>query len=303
MRFLTSLFILLMVFTLSRALVRFLPGDPISTLLAETGSNLTAETLSHELGLDRPFFSALVQDLKNAAHFDFGRSLISREPIAPILWKRFKNTLLLATIAFALTAVISLSLGLLAAEPSLGTPARLADRACTLLGAVTSALPTPWIGPIFAYLFAFYWPIFPLGNHWALPAIVLSINLSGLWSRLIRERVREVLRFGSARGARARGISEVQVLLKYGLSPAAGALVGFLGTQFGAVLTGAFVTEIIFDWPGMGSFFIDAVLKRDYPTLEACVLFGATACLFGTWAGDLARWALDPRVRHEKSTG
>lgn len=299
MRFLTSLCILLLVFSLSRALVRFLPGDPISTLLAETGNTLTAETLSQELGLDRPFFPALWQDLKKAAHLDLGRSLISREPIAPILWRRFKNTLLLATIAFALTAIASLTLGLLAAEPALGTLARVADRACTLLGAITSALPTPWIGPIFAYLFAFYWPIFPLGNHWALPALILSINLTGLWSRLIRERVREVLRFGSARGARARGISEPQVLLKYGLAPAAGALVGFLGTQFGAVLTGAFVTEIIFDWPGMGSFFIDAVLKRDYPTLEACVLFGATTSLLGTWAGDFARWALDPREREE----
>lgn len=302
MRFLTSVCILLLVFTLSRALVRFLPGDPITTLLAETGSNLTAEALSHELGLDRPFFPALVQDLKKAVHLDLGRSLISREPIAPVLWRRFKNTLTLAAIAFALTAVASLTLGLLAAEPSLGVVARVADRTCTLLGAITSALPTPWIGPIFAYLFAFYWPIFPLGNHWALPALVLALNLTGLWSRLIRERVREVLLYGAARAARARGLSEGRVLIKYGLVPAAGALVAFLGTQFGALLTGAFITEIIFDWPGMGSFFIDAVLKRDYPTLEACVLFGATASLAGTWAGDFARWMIDPRGREVKGT-
>ena len=147
------------------------------------------------------------------------------------------------------------------------------------------------------YVLAVALPLFPVSGGLALPALTLSIPFSGLWSRLIRERVSETLRLGAAPGARARGIPEWRVVIKYGLAPASGSLLAYLGTQFGALLGGAFVTEAIFDWPGLGSLLVDSVLRRDYPLVEAAVFAAAAASLLGSLFGDWAQTWIDPRRR------
>ena len=284
------------VFATSRALVRFLPGDPIETLLAETGTLIPAEALKHDLGLDEPFFSALGHDLRKAAHGDFGRSLLSREPVSAIVADRFVRTALLTTTALLLSLVLSLTLGLAAA----GAPGLLgiaADRLCTALGAASAALPIAWTGPLLMYLLAVKLPLVPVSGNLILPALTLGLTFTGLWCRMIRERVRETLRFGSARGARARGLDEWRIVWKHGLIPSAGALLAYLGTQAGALMSGAFISETIFDWPGMGSLLVTSVLSRDYPVVEAAVFLGATISLLGTVFGDWAQTRIDPRLR------
>ena len=131
----------------------------------------------------------------------------------------------------------------------------------------------------------------------SLTRATLALVFSGLWCRLIRSRVRETLQFGAAQGARARGIPEWKVTLKYGLAPASGALLAFLGTQAGGLLAGAFVVETIFDWPGMGSLLIESVLRRDYPVVEGAVFLAAFASLAGSALGDWLQASLDPRSR------
>ena len=146
------------------------------------------------------------------------------------------------------------------------------------------------------YFFGILIPIFPAGNSIFLPALALAFGFSGIWARLIRQRVRETLEHGAAPGARARGIPEWKVILKYGLAPASGALIAYLGTQFGALLGGTFVTEVIFDWPGMGLLLVDGVLHRDYPVVEATAFVGATVALLGNALGDWAQSKVDPRI-------
>lgn len=286
------LLILLVLFCASRALIRALPGDPLDTLVAETGTSVPREALASELGLDRPFLESLSHDFARAVRGDFGRSIISREPVAPILQERFKNTLVLTLAALSLALLVSVALGLLAAP----SPGSRADRFCTFYGSLNAALPMPWKGPILIYLLAVVIPLFEIGYSLSLPALALSLGFSGLWSRLIRERVRETLGAGAAPGARARGVPEWKVLLKYGLAPCAGSLLAYLGTQLGALLSGAFVAEVIFDWPGMGSLLVEAVLRRDYPVVESCVFLGAAVALLGTLLGDWAQNLADPRL-------
>ena len=108
--------------------------------------------------------------------------------------------------------------------------------------------------------------------------------------------MRETLTLGAATGARARGLAEPRVLLKYGLAPASGALLAYLGTQFGSLLAGAFVTEVLFNWRGLGSMLIEAVLKRDYPIVEAGTFVAASASFAGTLLGDWAQQVVDPRL-------
>ncbi|MGK5082913.1 ABC transporter permease [Bdellovibrionota bacterium FG-1] len=292
-RLLWALAILLIIFASTRALIRALPGDPLETLITESGTTLSVEELRADLGLDRPFLPALAHDLSRAIQGDFGISLLSREPVAPLISKRLIKTFELTSLALVLTLLISIPLGLAAATK----PRGFWDRVCDFHGALTAALPTPWLGPILLILFAVKFPIFPAGQSVALPALTLALSFSGLWARLIRERVRDTLVRGSADGARARGLPEWKVLLKYGLAPTSGSLLAYLGTQWGVLLAGAFVTEVLFDWPGMGSLLVESVLKRDYPIVESATFVAAAASFFGTWAGDWAQSFVDPRLR------
>jgi len=274
----------------SRALVRALPGDPLTTLIAETGTNVSPETLRQELGLDVSLAQAVHRDLGKALHGDWGTSILSREPISPVLARRALRTLALATLSLLVGLLISMPLGLLAADKG-----GKVDRLCSWHGALAASLPTPWIGPVLLYLFAVQIPVVPAGNHIVLPALTIAYGFSGLWARLIRERVRETLASPAAIAARARGLGPWTVRIKYGLAPAAGSLVAYLGSQFGGLMAGSLVAETVFSWPGLGTYLVDAVLKRDYPVIEAATFVTAFFCLLGNRAGDWLQRVIDPR--------
>jgi len=286
---------LLLIFCFSRALIFFLPGNPIETLIAETGTKIPAEQLKKELKMDRPFLQGTIEDLYLMTHGNWGKSIINKRPIAPLLKQRIFKTSQLALFTLMLGIVFSLIIGLLAAGNKTFLLSKLADTFCTYFGALSAALPTPWIGPILLYCLGVAFPIFPLENNIFLPAITLSIGFIGLWSRLIRSRVKETIRFGSAVGARARGISEPKIFFNHGFMPASGALLAYLGTQIGGLLTGSFVVEIIFNWQGLGMLFIDSVFARDYPIIQACVFTSALFSLLGNYLGDFLKFAVDPR--------
>lgn len=292
LRFFNGILILIAVFMATRCLVRTLPGDPIETLIAESGTSVPSEIIRQELGLDRPFAQAIRQDIHRWIQGDLGNSLITKKPIAPLLIKRLFKTGELTLIAGLLTLILSLSLGL----PSAAHPEGWTDKLCTLYGSLSAALPIPWIGPIILLVFAVWIPLFPVGGHPSLPALALALNLTGFWARLIRQRVRESLFYGPAQGARARGIPEWKVLLKYGLAPVSGSLVAYFGTQLGALLAGSFVVEMIFDWQGLGRLLVDAVLKRDYPVVEAATFLASAMSLLGIFFGDWLQKRIDRRL-------
>jgi len=293
-RLFSTVLIVLSIFLGSRALIRALPGDPVDTLIAESGTSIPRAVLLKELGLDRPFFESALQDFRSALHGDLGVSLLNKQPVLPLLKARFLNTLALTTTAFFFALILSMSLGLRAAQK----PGGLADTLCSVFGAVSASLPTPWLGPMLIILFAFWIPVFQLGDSLVLPALTLALSISGFWARLIRERVRESLRHGSAQAARARGLSEFKVVLKYGLAPAAGLIAAYFGSQFGALLSGAFVTEVIFNWKGMGNLLVNSVLRRDYPMIEAAVFVGSVCAISGTIAGDWIRSSIERREEY-----
>ncbi len=294
-RLFSLLALLIIVFCGTRLLIRALPGDPIEIMLNDAGSPLPAAELRAEFNLNLPLVPSLLADLKNVSRGDFGKSILTGQTIAPLLKTRFLKTLELSALATLFALAGSIALGVFAAAH----PSGRADRFCSVYGAVTASLPLPWIGPILLLPLAIWLPLFPIGGNVFLPAFTLAISFSGLWARLVRERVRETLFSGGttpAVSARARGLPEWKILLKYGLVPASGALIAYLGTQFGGLLAGAFVTEVIFDWQGMGALLLQAVLRRDYPVVEAAAFVAAAASLLGNFLGDWAQGAIDPRV-------
>ncbi|MEK7690007.1 MAG: ABC transporter permease, partial [Bdellovibrionota bacterium] len=271
---------LLLIFFLSRALVRMLPGDPIETIVAESATSVDVDALRVELGLDQPWYAAAWTDLGNALRGDFGRSIQSRDAIAPMLAQRFWRTAELVVLVVLFGLGVSTALGMAAAH----RPGGRWDRFCTVYAALAASLPLPWLGPMLAVAFAVLIPIFKISGGLGLPVLALVIGFSGLWARLIRFRVREAVRSDAYRAAQARGVRGIQLQLKYGLAPVSGFLVAYLGTQLGSLLGGAVVSETLFDWPGMGLLFFEAVLKRDYPVVEATAFVAAALSLGGTAA-------------------
>lgn len=299
-RLLASVGILFLVFAGSRALVRLLPGDPIQTLLDQSGTTLSIDAVREDLGLDRPYLPSLIEDTKKALHGDWGRSLLSQQPIAKVLRSRIYASAQLTLLALLIGVFFSLSIGLPAASARAGQAgttiwASVSDKVCTIHGALMASLPIPWVGPLLIYALAVVIPLFPATGSVFLPAFLLALTFSGFWARLIRERVSETLVLGSARAAHARGLPAMRVLIKYGLIPCCGPLLGYFGTQMGALLSGVFLSEVIFNWPGMGSLLVDSVLRRDYPTIEAATFFAAFFSLMGTALGDIAQTTLQRR--------
>jgi peptide/nickel transport system permease protein len=234
--------------------------------------------------------------MRAALHGDLGKSILSREPITPLLLAAMGRSALLGGLGLLISLVLSVPLGIGAAQ-AISPLSRVLDKICTVYGALTASLPSPWLGPILMYLFAVRIPLFPITGHWLLPALVLALSLSGFWARLIRSRVRETLHHGSALCARARGLPQWKILLKYGFAPCAGPIAAYLGTQLGSLLGGLFVIEVIFGWPGLGALFVDSVLKRDYPVVEAALFASALIALLGNGLGDWMQDRVDPRRR------
>ncbi len=274
---LRTLLLILLVFVSSRMLLRSLPGDPLETLIAETGTSLPREVLRHELGLDLPFWPSLAHDLKNG----LGKSITTGDPVLPTLLSRLINTILLSSSAMLAALAVALPVALLGAG----------QRAAR----IAVILPTTWTGPLLLYLFGVLIPWVEVQGSSVLACLTLAIPLTGGWVRLIGMRVREETREPHFRTALGKGLSRPRALLKHALAPAAGALLAVLGTQWGALLGGTFIVETIFDLEGLGTTWIRAVLQRDYPMVEGATFIGASTCLLGVAMGDWLQSWWDPR--------
>ncbi len=286
-----TLLLILTLFFASRLMVRALPGNPIETILAETGTSLSVEEVQKEFGLHLSWQESLQEDLsKLILKGDWGRSIHTREPVSTLIQSRLQNSLLLGFLAFLLALSFSL---ILAAGSVMGS--RFLDRLCTLHSALLSALPTPWIGPVLAYFLAVQIPLFEINGSIGLPLLMLSLNASAFWSRLLRQRLREDIRSDVVRYARAKGLSEAKVVIKHGLAPSLGFFFSYFGTQLGQILAGSMIIEVLFDWPGLGSLLIESVHKRDYPVVEGCIFVTASLLILCTQLGDLLAHLWEPR--------
>lgn len=292
-RLLRLAFVISAIFLLTRLLLRLLPGDPLETLIAETGSTLPREVLREELGLDLGYWASVVHDLQNG----LGLSITSREPVFPLLAARLGRTLLLSSSALALALLFALPGAVITA---FGDPDRSAARITRSLARLGLTLPSTWIGPILLYFFAVLVPWAEFRGSGPLACLTLSIPLAAQWQRLIAMRLREESRQPFFVTALGKGLHGRVVILKHALAPAGGALLAILGSQWGALLGGTFVVEHIFDWPGLGSAWIQAVQQRDYPIVEGATFLGATTCVLGMTLGDFLQRLWDPRVGERK---
>jgi peptide/nickel transport system permease protein len=284
------------------ALAHLARGDPAEIMLRVGGpepSPAAVAALHRQLGLDRPLPEQYVTWVGRAVRLDLGQSLVSRRPVMEEFRARLGATLELAGAGFLLAALFGLGGGLLGAAFRGGW----VDRATWLLALAGASVPAYWVGLLLAYLFGVVLGWLPVagnesGRHLILPAVTLACTYVGLQVRLVRASLLTALAEPFVVVARAKGLSRRQELLGHALPRAAGPSIHALGVAAGQMLGGAMVVETIFAWPGVGRLAVQSVFSRDYPMIQAYVLFLGTIFLAVNFVADLAHAWLDPTVRH-----
>jgi len=292
--------VLLGVATLVFALIHLVPGDPVQAMLGETASAEDVAALRTQLGLDRPLTTQYAAFLRGLAVGDLGRSLRTGQPVLPQLVERLPATAELALAAMAVAVLIAIPLGVAGAVWR-GT---IVDYAATMLSLAGVSIPNFWLGPLLALVFAVelgWLPVSGRGTlaHLVLPAISLGAALAAILARMTRATLLEELREPYVQAARARGASRRRAVLRHALRNSLIPVVTLLGLQFGAVLTGAVITETIFAWPGVGRLLIQSIGFRDYPLVQGCILLIALTYVLVNLLTDLLYGVLDPRIRFE----
>ena len=298
-RLATALVVLLGVSTITFLLVHLVPGDPVEVMLGESASSADRAQLRAELGLDAPLTRQWLDFHQGLLSADLGISLYSKKPIAELLSERLPWTIALAFASLIVALAIALPLGIAAAL----RPHTLWDSGAATLSLLGISIPNFLLGPLLIIVFSISLGLLPVSgadrpSSIILPAITLGTSLAAILSRMVRASLLEVLSEEYIVAARARGLALSTVILRHALPNAALPVLTILGLQLGTLLGGAVITEMIFAWPGIGQLTIEAIQRRDYPLVQACVLVISFAYVVVNTATDLIYARVDPRVEH-----
>ena len=286
------------VLTLVFLLVHMIPGDPVEVMLGETATRADLNRLRADLGLDRPLGEQYARFLGGLARGDLGRSFFYRKPVLTVIGAALPATTLLAAAALMVALLIALPVGVLAAVHR----DRPADRLALVGSLVGVSMPNFWLGPLLIILFSFHLGWLPVsgregGASLVLPALTLGTSLAGILVRMTRASMLDVLGEDYLRTARAKGVAERAVIARHALRNALLPVVTIVGLQFGALLSGAVITENVFAWPGIGTLLIQAITARDYPLVQGCVLVISLCYVAVNFLTDALYSIIDPRVR------
>jgi ABC-type dipeptide/oligopeptide/nickel transport system permease component len=279
-----------------------LPGDPAMLMLqgAEGGAPPERlEELRQQMGLNDPLVMQYLRFAGHALIGDLGESIRFRTPVTGLILERFGYTLELALAGLFVAILVGVPLGMLAAVRQ----NTWVDSLAMGFAYAGASLPIFWFGLILILFFSFNLGWFPPNgaDDWralVLPAVTLGFVSAGLISRLVRSSMIEVLGEDYIRTSRAKGLNERLVLWRHGLKNALIPVVTMIGLIFGGMLAGAVVTETVFSRPGVGRLVVAAILSKDYPLVQGCVLFLAVVYLAVNLAVDVLYAWLDPRIRY-----
>ena len=309
-RVLMAVPVLLMSSLIVFGLMRIMPGDALTALMAESGNvgEKELKKLRKDLGLDKPYHEQYLIWLWQMVTLSPGDSIFTNEPIPVALKKAVPVTIELATLAMILGLAISIPVGVLSATRQDTAP----DYAGRVVAVSGLSLPDFWLGTLvitFAAIW-FQW-IPPIGyvsfweqpwrnlQQFLLPAAVLGFRLSAATMRMTRSTVLEVLREDYVRTAWAKGLAGRIVVYKHALKNALIPVVTIVGGQLGTLLAGTVIVETIFALPGMGRLTVEAILFRDYPVVQTNVMLVAATLVTLNLLVDLTYAWLDPRIRYQ----
>jgi ABC-type dipeptide/oligopeptide/nickel transport system permease component len=298
-----SVFVFWGVITVIFVMMRVVPSDPAPLLLGTSATPAEISALRTRLGLDQSFLAQYFHYFSGVLHLQFGTSYINGQSASHLVFERATASAYLALVAAALSLIVAVPLGILAARFA----SRPLDRLITSTSTVAQAIPNFWLGIVFILVFARYLRLVPgAGNTtWdsvVLPAVTLSLPFIGILVRLLRGDMVEVLSQGYIQTARAKGLSETLVLRDHAVRNSLVPVVTVAGLEIGTLLGGAVVIETVFGWPGVGRLLIDSINTQDYSVVQAAVAFVAVIFIVVNLAVDLLYALLDPRIRLAQRT-
>jgi len=292
------------VLTLVFLAMRALPGDAATIMGGIDASESQVSTLRSQLGLDRSLPAQYITYLADMAQGDLGNSLRERRPVVRVLLDRFPVTLTLAAMAFVVSLLVGLGLGLLAGLRPGGT----FDRLTLLFTTVALALPEFWFGFLLILLFAVQLGWFPVLGlppqgltfaaswHLLLPAVTLAIPRAAQVARLARSRVLEERSSDYVRTARSKGLRPAAIARHIASNSLPGTI-PLLALELGGLLTGTIVVEQVFGLPGLGATILGAIGARDYPVVQGVTIMAVTVYVLVNWLADIMQVVADPRLR------
>jgi len=328
-RILLTIPMIFIMVTLIFVVLRIMPGDPVSAMLGGHAPQKVIDQKKAELGLNKPIAAQYVDFLGQLVHFNLGTSMIYNEKVTTPIRDKLPATIELTVFGLLVSLGLGVPLGAYAARRRRSGR----DFGIRFYANIVYCIPVFWMGLLLQLVFGVFLPWFPVsgrtsprvdvsdfsrtgfyiidtlrkGNiaafgdvmwHLVLPALTLGVVLSGIFVRLTRANMLDVLKSDYILAARARGIPERKVVYNHGLRNALIPIVTMLGLQFSLLLAGAILTESTFSWPGMGRLLLERIYLRDYPTIQGVIIVYTLFVSGVSLIVDLLYAAIDPRVKY-----
>jgi peptide/nickel transport system permease protein len=306
-RIAASVPVLLLVTLISFSMMHLVPGDPAAAIAGAGATNAEIDAIRTQLGLDQPFLVQLATWYGGLLQGDLGRSILLNRPVWQAIVERLPITLPLALFALALTLLIGIPAGIIAALRA----NTWVDQAVTGLAMLGVSVPSFWLALMLIVLFGVHLEWLPTGGFvpfsedpvaWArsmvLPSVSLALLQIGLLARITRGTMLEVLRQDYVRTARAKGLPGWMVIGKHALKNVMVPVVTVIGISFGLLLSGSIVIETVYGMPGIGRLIANAIFGRDYPVIQGGLLLTGTMLVLLNLVVDLLYAVIDPRVRY-----
>ena len=289
-------------------LLRLSPGDPAAVIAGDYATAEDVQKIREKLGLSEPIFIQFVTWLGSLIQGDLGTSIFSNKPVTELIAQRLEPTLMLALTTIIFSILVAVPLGTIAAFRA----GSWIDRLVMLFSVGGFSVPVFVLGYILIYYFSITWRILPVQGyrspfedgmlpfiqHIILPTLTLSVIYIALLARMTRASVMEVLEEDYIRTARAKGLSEVKILMRHALGNAAVPIVTVIGIGIALLIGGVVVTESVYNIPGLGRLVLDAVLARDYPIIQGLILFFSLIYVLLNLIIDLTYTLFDPRIKY-----
>jgi peptide/nickel transport system permease protein len=276
----------------------FTPGDPAALILGERAPAEEIAALRTQMGLDDPFIVQFFNFIFKAVQGDFGRSLVTKQPVAMEIFTRFPATMQLSAAAVLIAVLMGIPIGIISATKQYS----VFDMVSMVIALIGVSMPNFWQGLMMILLFSITFRLLPSSGygtlaHLVMPALTIGTSAAAVITRMTRSSMLEVVRQDYIRTARAKGLSERVVIHRHALKNALIPIITVIGLQFGFLLGGAVLTESIFSWPGVGRLMVNAIRSKDYPQVQGGVLLLALTFSIVNLAVDILYAYIDPRIK------
>lgn len=301
--------VIILVSIFSFMIIHFAPGDPINMYIRQDMTQQEIDELRVDLGLDGTIAEQYLAWLSNICRGNWGNSLINHQPVAKQIFEKLPATLLLMGTSFVLSILMSIPLGLVSGMKK----NKAADQFISIFAYIGISIPAFWLALMLIIIFSLnlHWlpsngmrtvgsnSVLDILWHLILPGIVLSVGNTAVFTRYIRSNTITQLEEEYVLTAKAKGVSKRRIMTGHVLKNCLLPIITIAGMNLASLVTGSFIIESVFGWPGMGTLGMSAINSRDYPMIMGFTMLSCVILIIGNFIADLLYGVADPRIKQE----